>query len=125
MVLTARTVTAKKLHDPTCSLAVTKWLALFDADDFAGARNASHSRFKATYTEEAFVGSQQQQRIANGRLVAREVTGVAYYPADPGGELAIFMYKTKYEKRKALETIRCVRDIDQQWRVENYAFRLP
>jgi hypothetical protein len=102
------------------------WLKLVDDGNYAQSWKEAASRFRASVTEEKWVGAMEQVRQPLGAANTRELAEATFsteLPRVPKGEYWVVKFKTGFEAAKANELVTLTADADGQWRVIGYFIR--
>lgn len=120
---------AKTLDSPEKSgvLCATLWLLLVDDDLYAGSWEKASSHFRAVVPMKQWLKSVDDTRQPLGKVISRKVSSKQYttsLPDAPPGKYVVVVFDTSFEKKKsAVETVTCVLDEDERWRVDGYYVR--
>lgn len=102
------------------------WLKLVDDGNYAQSWKEAASRFRASVTEEKWVGAMSQVRQPLGMVNSRELAEATFateLPRAPNGEYWVVKFKTGFEAVKANEVVTLMVDTDGQWRVVGFFIR--
>lgn len=97
------------------------WLALTKGEKYTEAYALMSQRFRAAVSEAQYVETWKKRKDEFGSLLKREDLKVWWYHTE-GLESALYKVKARYEKKKGTESILCVKELDDSWRVERYSF---
>ena len=104
--------------------AAVAWLALVDAENYAGSWNAAAARFRQRVTQDAWQSTAAQVRGPLGALKSRELQSATLkhsLPGVPDGEYVVIRFAASFaNKAAALETVTPMKDDDGTWRVAGY-----
>jgi DNA-binding CsgD family transcriptional regulator len=92
------------------SASASKWLALVDAQDWAGSFAATGQTFRTANTIKGWTDASQSARVPLGAAVKRVMTSHDYVPAPPAGYEQV-RFRTDFANRSgATETVMLVRE---------------
>lgn len=107
--------------------AVTAWLTLIDAGDYAASWNAAGSFFKTHVTADQWTQKVGPARQSLGAVLSRKLKSATYMttlPGAPDGQYVVIQYQSSFaHMNSAIETVTPMLDTDGQWRVSGYYIR--
>ena len=110
--------------DAAADEAATSWLALVDSGAYAESWAEAAGYFKSLVAEDQWHRSVKGVRSPLGKVISRAEPSRQYsttLPGAPDGEYVVLQFATSFEhKQSALETVTCMRDADDTWRVSGY-----
>lgn len=117
---------AKTLNPEDASRRAKEWVALVDAGDYAQSWKEAASRFKASVSQDRWVGAMNQVRQPLGSVMARDFVEAKFaneMPRAPKGEYWVVQFKTTFEAIAANEVVTLTADADGTWRVVGFFIR--
>jgi hypothetical protein len=107
--------------------AVTAWLTLIDAGDYAASWNAAGSFFKTHVTADQWTQKVGPARQSLGAVLSRKLKSATYMttlPGAPDGQYVVIQYQSSFaHMNSAIETVTPMLDTDGQWCVSGYYIR--
>ena len=103
-----------------------EWLAHVDGGNYAQSWKDAAARFKASVTEEKWVGAMNQVRQPLGSVSAREFSDATFaneLPRAPKGDYWVVKFKTTFEAITANEVVTLTAETDGSWRVVGFFIR--
>ncbi|WP_174873054.1 DUF4019 domain-containing protein [Vogesella oryzae] len=104
--------------------AARAWLALIDGNDFAASWQQAAGLFKASISQQQWLGALQQARSPLGKLQSRVLASAVpahALPGAPNGDYVVIRYRARFDNRAdAIETVTPQRESDGTWRVSGY-----
>ena len=104
--------------------AAEAWLSLVEQAEYGRSWDDAASYFKTFVQAEQWEMTARGVRDPLGALESRALTSAQYHttlPGAPDGDYVICQYRTSFaHKREAIETVTCVLDKDDEWRVSGY-----
>ena len=105
-------------------IAAKSWLELVDSKNYAKSYDDAASFFKTTVKKGDWIDSLTGLRSTLRGVVSRQLVSEKYetkMPGAPDGEYVVIKYKTKFERKEAVEEIVVpMLDTDGKWRVSGY-----
>jgi hypothetical protein len=108
----------------TAALAAAQpWLAKVDAGQYAESWDEAAQVFRSAVTKERWAEMASSVRKPLGKVSERKLSSKHYtesLPNAPPGKYVVIQFDTKFENKKATETIVPMLDKDGKWRVSGY-----
>ena len=106
------------------STVATAWLGRVDCGEYGESWEDSASFFREHVSRDDWISTMVSVRQPFGRLISRDVRATRYttnLPRAPKGEYVIIQFGTSFaEKRRCVETVTPMLDVDGMWRVSGY-----
>lgn len=102
------------------------WLQLVDNADYAESWKQAASRFRASVSQDRWVGMMNQVRQPLGSVSAREFTEATFtneQPRAPKGNYWVVKFKTTFEAITANEVVTLTAEADGSWHVVGFFIR--
>lgn len=100
------------------------WLERVDREDYGGSWDDSASFFKKHVSRDDWISLMTSERRPFGGLLSRDARTTAYttnLPGAPKGEYVVIQFNTSFtEKKRCIETVTPMLDVDGAWRVSGY-----
>jgi len=100
------------------------WLALIDSGKYAESWQETSAAFKASLTQEQWIGTVKSVRSQFGKVLSRKVKSAKYttsLPGAPDGEYVVIQFDSSFaNKKSAIETLTPALDKDGKSRVSGY-----
>lgn len=106
--------------------ALTEWLKLADAGDYAGTWNTGSAGFKSAVAEAQWTQMATSVRTPLGALQTRDESSANYsttLPGAPAGEYVVLTFATRFASMAVTETVVATLDADGSWRAAGYVIR--
>jgi len=108
----------------TAALAAAQaWLAKIDAGQYAESWDEAAQSFRSAMTKERWTETLTAVRKPLGKVSERKLLSKKYtesLPNAPPGKYVVIQFETKFDNKKATETIVPTSEKDGKWRVSGY-----